>query len=161
MSSLSAKLRFLIAFVKIPQEMWDIIFPHGPVLGKAVREYLMAGIVRDISQEITNEKVAERLKPIGKTMAEFAAANLVAGWEDGDDLCPRLPHFPFPFPYPQPTPGPDPLPWLQFNQVDLNPQPLPPKALAAALKVISQATVVTDAAGQLQELSRQLGRGQF
>ncbi len=157
MASISSRIRFLITFVNIPPEMWDIIFPHGPAqFSPAIKEYMMAGVVRDISKQIRDRDLAEKVKSVGSSMVNFASQNLINGWEDGDDICP--PWFNIPFPWP---PEPDPYPWYRYGYSDLNPQPLPPRHLSSALKVLGTLTSLQDVGQQLKELGNALGDKQF
>ena len=154
MTSISSRIRFLIRFAKIPPEMWDFIVPHGPAIkSHAIREYMMAGLVRDISQQITDREIAYQVKSIGAKMVKFASAHLVNGWEDGDDLCPPWP----PFPRPHFSYDPDPQPWLAAEADELNPQPLPPHTIASALKVLAQLTSLPEVQEQLKDIGNKLG----
>ena len=154
MSSISSRIQFLLTFVKIPPEAWDFFFPHGPNFSKAIVEYMMAGVVRDIAQQISNKELPGRANKVGRQIVDFAAGNLVNGWEDGEDICPPWPHFPFP--HPHPFPEPDPYPWITNRFAELNPQPLPPSQIASALKVLSGITSIKEVVNQLNELSSQL-----
>lgn len=152
MSSISARLRFLISFVRIPPEMWDFIVPQGPVLRSAAsKEYVMAGIVRDIAKQVHNRELSEQIRSAGSEMVQFAANNLVNGWEEGDDLCPLIPHH-----FPIPHYGPQPEPWIDVNIAALNPQPLPPAQLSSALKVLASLTSLKNVAEQLREISNSI-----
>ncbi|MDQ3009185.1 MAG: hypothetical protein M3X11_00555 [Acidobacteriota bacterium] len=89
--------------------------PGGPFFSRAVYEYALSGLLRDISPLLKNKSFGEKLKGVGKRMAEGSAKGLLAGWEPGDDICP-------PWPWPGPGPvwelatGPDPVPWLENLQ---------------------------------------------
>jgi hypothetical protein len=155
MSTISSKIQFLIKYVNIPPEMWDFIIPHGPVMhSQAIKEYAMAGVVRDISKQIPDKELAERVKSAGGAMAKYASQNLLNGWEDGDDICP--PWFHFPIHFPRPFPEPDPYPWFINNLSELNPQPLPPRHLSSALKVLAGLTSLQDVGEQLKDLGNKL-----
>ncbi len=154
MTSISSRIQFLIQFVKIPPEMWDFIVPQGPVFkSHAIKEYMMAGVVRDISLQVADKEVAHQLRFIGAEMVKFASANLINGWEDGDDICPRWPHYPIPH---TPGYGPQPDPWFQTDYAALNPQPLPPRSIHSALKVLADLTSLPAVAQQLKEISTKL-----
>ena len=118
----------------------------------AVKEYVMAGVVRDISKQIPDRELAERVKSAGSTMV--TSENLVNGWEHSDDHCPPWHHFPIPFPWP--FPEPDPYPWLTSNFSQLNPQPLPPRSISSALKVLSTLTSLQEVSEQLKDLGNKL-----
>lgn len=164
MRSLSSRIQFLFQFVHIPPEAWDFIFPHGPVLkSAAVREHILSTVVRDVALQVGDRELADRIKAAGMEMVKFAAANLVNGWEDGDDLCP--PYRPFPWPHHwfdglSERFGPQPEPWLAQSLAALNPQPLPPGVLASALRFISKYTGTPKMADQLNDLANGVARSQ-
>jgi hypothetical protein len=79
--------------------------PGPPQLSPAATHCLLAGLVRDIAAGVSDSGVAEDLRAVGRKMAERAADGLVAGWEEGDELCP-------PWRWPFPPRGPLPDPWL-------------------------------------------------
>ena len=79
--------------------------PGPPQFSKAATSYMLALLVRDISSNLNDRAIAEKLYAVGKGMAHGAAGGLVAGWEEGDDLCP-------PWWWPWPKAGPQPEPWL-------------------------------------------------
>lgn len=91
--------------------------PGGPLFSRAVYEYALSGLLRDISPQLKNKALGQKLKGVGKRMAEGSANGLVAAWEPGDDICP-----PWPWPWPGPRPfwelvvGPQPEPWLENLQ---------------------------------------------
>jgi len=155
MTSIFSRIQFLIKFVKIPPEMWDFIVPQGPVFkSHAIKEYMMAGVLRDISFEMADKEIAREVKTTGAEMVKFASANLINGWEDGDDICPRWPHFPIPHRYDffeaqQEV-------FSQINYSALNPQPLPPKEIGSALKVIADLTSLQQVSEQLREIAAKL-----
>ena len=69
----------------------------GPIFKSAITDYVVAGLLRDISRLLPATDAANNLRAIGKELAASASGGLVAGWEDGDDICP-----PYPFPLPHP-----------------------------------------------------------
>ena len=154
MSSISSRIRFLIKFVKIPPEMWDFIVPHGPAIkSHAIKEYMMAALVRDISYEIADKEIAYQVKSVGAAMVKFASAHLINGWEEGDDICPPWP----PFPYPHRHYDTETNPWFSSDIAELNPQPLPPHTIVSALKVLAQLTSLPNVQEQLKEIAGRLG----
>lgn len=154
MTSISARMRFLIKFVKIPPEMWDFIFPHGPAIkSHAIKEYMLAALVRDVSYEIADKEIAYQVKSVGAAMVKFASAHLIDGWEEGDDLCPPWP----PFPHPRHSYDPEPTAWFASDTAELNPQPLPPHTIVAALKVLARLTSLPNVQEQLKDIVQRLG----
>ena len=154
MTSISARMRFLIKFVKIPPEMWDFIFPHGPAIkSHAIKEYMLASLVRDISYEIADKEIAYQVKSAGAAMIKFASAHLINGWEEGDDICPPWP----PFPRPHFSYDPESTPWFSADATELNPQPLPPHTIVSALKVLAQLTSLPNIQEQLKDIAQRLG----
>ena len=76
----------------------------GPIFRTAIADYVVAGLLRDISRLVKDKEKAGAIHAIGRELAAGASGGLVAGWEDGDDLCP-----PYRFPFP-----PRPEPWQSF-----------------------------------------------
>ncbi|HEX5150094.1 MAG TPA: hypothetical protein VFW07_01530 [Parafilimonas sp.] len=153
MTSISARMRFLIKFVKIPPEMWDFIVSHGPAMkSHAIKEYMLAALARDISYEIDDKEIAYQLKSAGAAMVKFAAAHLINGWEEGDDLCPPWPSLP----YPHYSYDPEPTSWFSTDVAELNPQPLPPHTIISALKVLAQLTSLPNVQEQLKDIAHRL-----
>lgn len=121
MASISSRVTFLHILGGISPAAWDAIIPHGPRYSPALRELILATIVRDVAAQLGDKAGAEKLMAVGKDMVGFASKRLLAGWEEGDDICPPWWPFPFPRPWP-PTPPwppwaqqaePDPIPWQE------------------------------------------------
>jgi hypothetical protein len=166
MYGISSRMQFLLQFVKVPPAIYDVIFPHGPVLSVPMKEYMIAGVVRDISNSIPDKKIREQLMNVGREMAGFAADNLVKAWEDGD-ICPPWPYpWPFPprpkwppLPWPWPGPPPDPDPWHHvFHEPGMETEKLSTRYLASAVSVLAEITTIGKAAEQLKEVGAMLGR---
>ena len=154
MSSITSRMQFLIQVAHMRPEMWDFIVPMGPVFkSTAIKEYIMAGLLRDISYQIPDRDIAHQVKSAGAEMVKFASANLISGWEDGDDICPR---WPWPFPHRFDNFGPQPEPWFSAESTELNPQPLPPHTMVSALKLLAQFTTLSNVAEQLKDLVTRL-----
>src|SRR5262245_56943453 len=112
---------FLYIIGKLNPKAWDAIIPHGPKISRATRQYIAAHCIKGFAAELKNRAVAAKLANIQQRLAESAAGNLVADFDD-DDWCGIKP-----IPIPIPIPGPGPFPWISFSEVMLNPQPLPPQ----------------------------------
>lgn len=144
---------FLYLIGKLKPEAWDAIHPHGPRVSVASREYLIAMTVKGFAAELGNRAVARRLAAVQKTLVKFAAEQIAAGYDD-DDWCgtgrPRIP-----------LPGPRPF-GFSFEDVMLNPQPLPPKELqreiGGYLLMLSEATSQQGAAKDLDAIGKSLIR---
>jgi len=110
-----------VSILKIPPQAWDALIPHGPKVSQKLVEYLAAGVVRDIAQQVKDESVKRKLMGIGKDLARSASAGLVQGWEEGDDICPPWPPFPGPWPWLEDILKPQPDPWTveSFDQLVL------------------------------------------
>lgn len=150
MQSTQSRIRFLMQIINIPPEAWDFIFPHGPAFKSiAIREYMMSAIVRDVAAQITDRALAAKAKGAGGEMVKHASANLINGWEDGDDICP-----PFPWPWPW-NDGlkPQPDPWFQRDFTGFNPETLTPKTIGNALRVIAKLTSLPEVSKQLNEVA--------
>jgi len=96
--------------------------PGRPKFSKALTNYMLGTLLRQVSTKVSHRAIAAKLHNIGKELVTSAATGLVAGWEDGDDLCP-------PWPWPWPWPGtskrdPEPDPWLSRLTI-FDPQPEP------------------------------------
>jgi hypothetical protein len=141
--------------VKIPPQAWDAIFPMGPRISRAAREYFIAQALKGFSARLTNRKVIEQLNKIQKTLVDFAGGQLAVDYDD-DDWCPTG------RPRKIPVPHPFPWPWLMFSD-ELNPQPEPPisdlsKQIGGYLLLLSQATSQEPVAKQLETIGNSLMR---
>jgi hypothetical protein len=146
---ISSRLSFLAKHNLLPAEAWDFVHPHGPVFSVATKEYAMAGIVRDIANNLPDESMQKRVLSIGRSMVEFASKGLINGWEEGDDICPPWPPFPWPWPGPWPV-DPDPVPWHTLTEGI--------REYAKALKLIARMSAVPEVAKQLNEIAGSLGK---
>lgn len=143
--SVKSRLQALASLGVLPAQALDAVFPHGPILSKATKELALAQIVRDIALQVPFKEHKARLLAIGRKQVDFASSGLLAGWEEGDDLCP--PWKPFPFPWPPSGPLPD--PWFEFeNLLDH----------ARSLRLIAQLTTIGDAGKELEDIAAELGR---
>ncbi len=82
----------------------------GPLLSKSMRDFLVSGVIRDMAGLVGDRVVARELRGVAQGMAKAAVGGLLAGWEEGDDLCP-------PWRFPVPGPGPHPW-WLENGLLD-------------------------------------------
>src|SRR3569623_519673 len=139
---------FLYMLAKIRPEAWDAIIPHGPRVSVASREYLIAMALKGFSSELANKAVSQRLVALQKNLVAFAGQQLSADFDD-DNWCGT--------PYPGKH-GPGPV--VSFEEVMLNPQPLPPKDLereiGGYLVMLSEATSQQATAKELQSLGNSL-----
>ena len=88
--------------------------PGPPQFSEAATHYMLASVIRDISKNLNDRAIAEQLYAVGEGMAHAAASGLVAGWQEGDDICP--PWWPWwrgPWPRPNWLSGPVPDPWFE------------------------------------------------
>lgn len=126
--------------------------PGRPVLSKAMTTYMLSALVRDAAGRLGDRTAAGELRQTGKRMAESAVGGMIAGWEEGDDICP--PWWPKKWP-----PGP-PWPWWRWAEAVFDPQPEPwfelvidavqDKVIASALQQIASITPDEQFAGQLK-----------
>ena len=139
---------FLYLVAKIRPEAWDAIIPHGPQVSAASKEYLIAMALKGFSAELNNDAVSQKLGSIQKTLVGFAGQQLSADFDD-DNWCGT--------PYPGKH-GPGPL--VSFDDVMVNPQPLPPgereREIGGYLVMLSEATSQQSAAKELQSLGNSL-----
>jgi hypothetical protein len=144
---------FLYIIGKLKPQAWDAIHPHGPRVSIASREYMIAMAVKGFASELGNRVVARKLAGVQKTLVKFASERIAADYDD-DNWCPtgRVP-------IPIPEPGPF---GFSFEEVLLNPQPLPPKELqreiGGYLLVLSGATSLEGVAKELETIGSSLIR---
>jgi hypothetical protein len=143
--------RFLYLIAKLRPEAWDAIYPHGPRVSIASREYLIAMAIKGFQTELSEHTDVGTLGGVQKVLVKFAGERIVADFDD-DNWCltgkPRIP-----------LPGPRPF-GVSFDEVMLNPQPLPPKELqreiGGYLLMLSEATSVGEAAKELGSIGNRL-----
>lgn len=129
---------------------WDAIFPHGPRISIASREYLIAMAIKGFASELGNRAVIRQLAGVQKKLATFAGSRMAAEFYRDDDWCGNGR---------PPRPGPHPF-GLPFEEVLLNPQPLPPKELqreiGGYMMMLSEVTTLEDVAKDLGAIGRRL-----
>lgn len=144
---------FLYLVAKIRPEAWDAIIPHGPSVSVASKELLIAVALKGFASELSNAAGSKKLGAVQKTLVAFAGQQLASSFDD-DDWCgtPYLGKFK--------VVGPDPVPWFSFEDVMLNPQPLPPKELqkeiGGYLLLLAEATSRQGAAVDLKAVGNSL-----
>lgn len=64
-------------------------------VSSAMYEVMLAQVVRNIAPLLQNRMFGKQLHELGHEMVRQASHGVVAGWEDGDDICPpwRGPHW--------------------------------------------------------------------
>ncbi len=144
---------FLYVIGRLKPEAWDAIHPHGPRVSIASREYAIAMAVKGFASELRDRAVARKLAGVQKALVKFAGERLAAEYED-DDWCPTGK-----VPIPVPQPGPF---GFSFEEVMLNPQPLPPielpREIGGYLLMLSAATSLKGAAKELETIGSGLMR---
>lgn len=149
------KISFLRSSLDIERFHDPNLGPAGPVFRTAIADYIVAEILRDIGGSLRDQQLATKLHNIGKELASEASRGLVAGWDDGDDICPPwLWHFKKPGP-PNP-PDPDRFIYLQI----LEPDPSPWKEqtamndvfLAFAIRQLASLTTNEKASAAMKEV---------
>src|SRR5437016_6403712 len=125
----------------------------GPIFKTAIADYVVAGLLRDISRLLTDREAASNVRAIGRELAAGASSGLVASWEDGDDLCP-----PYPFPFPHPwqfvvTPQQETLKVEHFGPAMTN------IVLAYAMRQLASFTSNEKASAAIQQAGQSLVRG--
>jgi hypothetical protein len=121
----------------------------GPVFNDAIADYAIAGLLREISSKFKVKVIAESLMKLSKQMVESSSKGLIAGWEDGDDICPPW--------HPRPKKGndPEPSPWFnRFGETNL-------ETGAAELIKFSPAMESVMIAGGLKQLASLTTSAQF
>ena len=102
-----------VIYLKLPPEAWDAIYPQGPDLSPSIRQYMAAGLVRNIAARVTDRTASAALKTIGKQLAGIAARELVQSFDEDPDICPPWP-WPHNWPWAvagNPVSDPEPAPW--------------------------------------------------
>lgn len=99
-----------VAFLKIPPEAYDAIYPQGPDFPQAMIEYFAANVVSVIGKSVHDRGLQSKLQGIARQLAATAASGLISSLDDDPDICPPYPPFPWPFPFPF-TSDPSPEPW--------------------------------------------------
>jgi len=119
----------------------------GPIFRTAMNDLVVAELLRDISVRLTDREVATKLHNIGKELVTSSSHGLVAGWEDGDDICP--PWFKGgPKPHNEVfTLSPQPEPWLQHLTPAMN-----DVVLADALRELASLTSSEKASNGIKQL---------
>lgn len=145
---------FVYMVAKIKPEAWDAIIPHGPRVSGASRDYIVAMALKGFSAELGDRAITQKLAGIQQTLVKSASERLVRDYDD-DNWCPT----PVPKPH---IPQPGPFPWFSFDEVMLNPQPVPPKELpkeiGGYLLMLSEATSLDEVAKELQSTGSTLLR---
>ena len=103
-----------IVYLKLPPEAWDAIYPEGPDLTPAMRQFMAATVVRDIAKRVSDHNLSTSLHAVGKQLLGVATRELADGYDDVPDTCP-----PWPYPHHGPwqvdgglTSSPQPQPWI-------------------------------------------------
>jgi hypothetical protein len=125
----------------------------GPIFRTAIADYVVAGLLRDISRLLPAKEAAGSVRAIGRDLAASASGGLVASWEEGDDLCP-----PYPFPFPHQwqfvvTPQQEALRVEHFGPAMTN------IVLAYALRQLASLTSSERASVAIQQVGQDLVKG--
>lgn len=144
---------FLYFIGRLKPEAWDAIHPHGPRVSIASREYLIAMAIKGFESELNKHADVGTLADVQKTLVKFASERIAADFDDDNWCGTGRPHIPLP--------GPRPF-GFSFDEVMLNPQPLPPKELqreiGGYLLMLSEATSVEEVAKELGNIGNRLVR---
>lgn len=130
----------------------------GPVYRSAIADYVVAGLVRAISQKLTNQEVGARLLVVGKDLATESSRGMTAGYDEGDDICPPW-YWNRPIPHhlgvgPESALDPVPVPWLQHLGPAMN-----DVLLANALRQLASLTTSAKASNALREAGETIMKG--
>ena len=163
--NLTSTTSLLVFLARMKPELWEILFPHVPKVSEGTRDVMASMIIKNIANEIDDPNISERLHIIAKPLFESGKTSMTY---EIDDWCPTRPK-------PQPgwphhsldiaseIFGPHPEPWRLSSlgeEVMLNPQPLPPKALksqyGAILTLLAEAITLDNISQDLREMGRGL-----
>lgn len=130
----------------------------GPIYRTAIADYMVADVVRAISQTVSNQEIGKRLLAAGKDLAAESSRGISAGYDDGDDICPPW-YRNGPIPHhlgvgPESPLGPDPSPWFQHLGPAMN-----DVLLAIALRQLASLTTSAKASGAFKELGEATMKG--
>lgn len=130
----------------------------GPIFRVALADYAVAGLVRSISQKVSNQELASKLLTVGKDLATNSARGMSAEYDEGDDICPPW-YWNGPIPHhsevgPESRREPDPHPWLQH----LTPA-MSDVILANAVRQLASLTTSVKASGALKEIGESVMKG--
>jgi len=106
----------------------------GPPIGPAISDYIVAGLLRDISLQLNNRELATTIHAIGKELASTSARSLAEDWDDKHLSFDFWLHIWRPDPWPEPWPidplsriahllktiAPRPEPWLSHTTPAMN-----------------------------------------
>lgn len=108
--------RFKINWTNLKNFIITHFFPNweDPTWGQN-SELLLASTVAQLSFFIANKKLAEKVFLLSKQMAESSAKGVIATWDEGDELCPPLPH---PHWWVKEINMPDPSPWKEIASAE-------------------------------------------
>jgi hypothetical protein len=129
----------------------------GPIFRVAMADYVVAELLRGVSQNVSNQEIGARLLAVGKDLAAQSSASMAASFDDDDDICPPwywngpVPHGGLNF---QSLVEPDPHPWLQHLTPAMN-----DVLLANALRQLASLTTSAKASGAIKELGESLMKG--
>jgi hypothetical protein len=122
----------------------------GPIFREAMADYVVAELVRGISENVANHEIGARLLAVGKDLAAQSSASMTVSFDDDDDICP-------PWYWNGPVPhyfNPEPSPWLQHLTPAMN-----DVMLANALRQLASLTTSAKASGAIKELGESLMKG--
>jgi hypothetical protein len=60
-------------------------------VSSALYEVMVAQVIRGVAPLLQNRELGKQLHEIGHAMVRQFSGGIVAGWEDGDDICPPWP----------------------------------------------------------------------
>jgi hypothetical protein len=129
----------------------------GPIYRAAIADYMVAELVRNISQNVSSQELGARLLAAGRELAAQAAVGMMSSFDEGDDICPPW-YWNRPIPHGGGGPvfslQPEPSPWLQH----LTPA-MSDVVLAVALRHLASVTTNTKASGAIKELGESVMKG--
>ncbi len=138
----------------------------GPIYRTAIANYVVAEILRDIGKNLKDRALTTQIHSIAKELATESSKGLVAGWEEGDELCPPWDKFVPSLHGGPPPPGPDPW-WQQLLQFSPQPQPwldhatpaLNDIVLAIAIRQLASLTTSEKASSALKQVGETIVKG--
>ncbi|MGZ3764181.1 MAG: hypothetical protein ACXVA2_05935 [Mucilaginibacter sp.] len=138
----------LYLYARIKPEIWDAVVPMGPKYSEGTLNVVAAQVIKTISHHTREAGLKDELNEIGEKL--FSSGSSQMSYSEDDWRCGNVPL---------------PIPHFGFagvfsiaDEVELNPQPLPPRYFGAILSLVAESVSDTRIAATLKGIAaKQLG----